>query len=277
MPETTQAEIKPQEVTGGIRHLGSRLRSYFVWTPLVWLYTVILGCVSLLVSLFDPTGERQQKIARLWSQMILWTVGATVEVEGLGRIDISKPQVYVVNHLSAFDIPVLYTHLPFQFRILAKKELFRYPFMGWHLRRSGQIPVVLENPKASVRSLNLAVASIRKGNSLVIFPEGGRSPNGQLQSFMGGAFYAAVKAQVDVVPIVLVGTYEMLKMNSYHIKPGPIQMLVGSPISTAGMSTRDIAKITEQARIMMGDLYYSRCLVPDLRTEQPVTNESTKL
>jgi 1-acyl-sn-glycerol-3-phosphate acyltransferase len=277
MPETTQAEIKPQEVTGGIGHLGSRLRSYFVWTPLVWLYTVVLGCVSLLVSLFDPTGERQQKIARLWSQMILWTVGATVEVEGLDRIDISKPQVYVVNHLSAFDIPVLYTHLPFQFRILAKKELFRYPFMGWHLRRSGQIPVVLENPKASVRSLNLAVASIRKGNSLVIFPEGGRSPNGQLQSFMGGAFYAAVKAQVDVVPIVLVGTYEMLKMNSYHIKPGPIQMLVGSPISTAGMSTRDIAKITEQARIMMGDLYYSRCLVPDLRTEQPVTNESTKL
>jgi 1-acyl-sn-glycerol-3-phosphate acyltransferase len=277
VPETTQAEIKPQEVTGGIRHLGSRLRSYFVWTPLVWLYTVILGCVSLLVSLFDPTGGRQQKIARLWSQMILWTVGATVEVEGLDRIDISKPQVYVVNHLSAFDIPVLYTHLPFQFRILAKKELFRYPFMGWHLRRSGQIPVVLENPKASVRSLNLAVASIRKGNSLVIFPEGGRSPNGQLQSFMGGAFYAAVKAQVDVVPIVLVGTYEMLKMNSYHIKPGPIQMLVGSPISTAGMSTRDIAKITEQARIMMGDLYYSRCLVPDLRTEQPVTNESTKL
>jgi 1-acyl-sn-glycerol-3-phosphate acyltransferase len=277
VPETTQAEIKPQDVTGGIRHLGSRLRSYFVWTPLVWLYTVVLGCVSLLVSLFDPTGERQQKIARLWSQMILWTVGATVEVEGLGRIDISKPQVYVVNHLSAFDIPVLYTHLPFQFRILAKKELFRYPFMGWHLRRSGQIPVVLENPKASVRSLNLAVASIRKGNSLVIFPEGGRSPNGQLQSFMGGAFYAAVKAQVDVVPIVLVGTYEMLKMNSYHIKPGPIQMLVGSPISTAGMSTRDIAKITEQARVVMGDLYYSRCLVPDLRTEQPVTNESTKL
>jgi 1-acyl-sn-glycerol-3-phosphate acyltransferase len=277
VPETTQAEIKPQEVTGGIRHLGSRLRSYFVWTPLVWLYTVVLGCVSLLVSLFDPTGERQQKIARLWSQMILWTVGATVEVEGLGRIDISKPQVYVVNHLSAFDIPVLYTHLPFQFRILAKKELFRYPFMGWHLRRSGQIPVVLENPKASVRSLNLAVASIRKGNSLVIFPEGGRSPNGQLQSFMGGAFYAAVKAQVDVVLIVLVGTYEMLKMNSYHIKPGPIQMLVGSPISTAGMSTRDIAKITEQARVVMGDLYYSRCLVPDLRTEQPVTNESTRL
>lgn len=276
MSETTRVEIKPREVTGGIRHLGSRLRSYFVWTPLVWLYTLVLGCLSLVVSLFDPTGERQQRVARLWSQMILWTVGAKVQVEGLEKIDTSKPQVYVVNHLSAFDIPVLYTHLPFQFRILAKKELFRYPFMGWHLRRSGQIPVVLENPKASVRSLNLAVASIRKGNSLVIFPEGGRSPNGQLQAFMGGAFYAAVKAQVDVVPIVLVGTYEMLKMNSYHIKPGPVQMVVGSPISTVGMSTRDIAKITERARIVMGDLYYSRSLVPDLRGEQPVSNEPAK-
>jgi 1-acyl-sn-glycerol-3-phosphate acyltransferase len=274
--ETTRVEIKPREVTGGIRHLGSRLRSYFVWTPLVWLYTLVLGCVSLVVSLFDPTGERQQRVARLWSQMILWTVGAKVQVEGLEKIDTSKPQVYVVNHLSAFDIPVLYTHLPFQFRILAKKELFRYPFMGWHLRRSGQIPVVLENPKASVRSLNLAVAAIRKGNSLVIFPEGGRSPNGQLQAFMGGAFYAAVKAQVDVVPIVLVGTYEMLKMNSYHIKPGPVQMVVGSPISTVGMSTRDIAKITERARIVMGDLYYSRCLVPDLRGEQPVANQPAR-
>jgi 1-acyl-sn-glycerol-3-phosphate acyltransferase len=274
--ETTRVEIKPREVTGGIRHLGSRLRSYFVWTPLVWLYTLVLGCVSLVVSLFDPTGERQQRVARLWSQMILWTVGAKVQVEGLEKIDTSKPQVYVVNHLSAFDIPVLYTHLPFQFRILAKKELFRYPFMGWHLRRSGQIPVVLENPKASVRSLSLAVAAIRKGNSLVIFPEGGRSPNGQLQAFMGGAFYAAVKAQVDVVPVVLVGTYEMLKMNSYHIKPGPVQMVVGSPISTVGMSTRDIAKITERARIMMGDLYYSRSLVADLRGEQPVSNEPAK-
>jgi 1-acyl-sn-glycerol-3-phosphate acyltransferase len=277
VPETTQADIKPQEVTGGVRHFGSRLRSYFVFDPLIWLYTIVLGCVSLVISLFDPSGERQQSIARLWSRMILGTVGANVQVDGLDRIDTSKPQVYVVNHLSALDIPVLYTYLRFQFRILAKKELFRYPFMGWHLRRSGQIPVVLESPKASVRSLNLAVAAIRKGNSLVIFPEGGRSPDGQLHSFMGGAFYAAVKAQVDVVPIALVGTYEMLKMNSYHIKPGPVQMVVGSPISTVGMSPRDIAKITERARIVIGEIYYSRCVVPDLRGEQPVSNEPMKL
>src|SRR5689334_6310162 len=174
--------------------------------------------------------------------MILWTVGVKVQVEGLEKIDTTKAQVYVVNHLSALDIPVLYANLPFQFRILAKKELFRYPFMGWHLRRSGQIPVVLESPKASVRSLNLAVAAVRSGKSLVIFPEGGRSPDGQLKSFMGGAFYAGVKAQVDIVPIALVGTFEILKMNTWHIQPGPVKMLVGDPIHTTGMSPRDIEK-----------------------------------
>lgn len=272
MAETTETAIKPQEVTGGLRHFGSRLRSYFLFDPLIWIYTIILGFISLLCSFFDSDGHIQHGFARLWSKIILGTIGVHVQVEGLDKIDTSKPQVYVVNHLSALDIPVLYLHLPFQFRILAKKELFRYPFMGWHLRRSGQIPVVLENPKASVRSLNLAVAAIKHGNSLVIFPEGGRSPDGQLHAFMGGAFYAAVKAQVDVVPIALVGTYEILKMNTWHIKPGPVHMLVGQPIHTLGLSTRDIAKITEQGQKAISELYYSRSFVPDLRGEQSVAN-----
>jgi 1-acyl-sn-glycerol-3-phosphate acyltransferase len=275
VPDTAQTEIKPQEVTG-LRHLLSRLRSYFLWDPLIWIYTIILGCISLLASFFDRSGEIQHGFARLWSRIILGTIGAKVQIEGLERIDTSRAQVYVVNHLSALDIPVLYAYLPFQFRILAKKELFSYPFMGWHLRRSGQIPVVLENPKASVRSLNLAVAAIKSGKSLVIFPEGGRSPDGQLKSFMGGAFYAGIKAQVDIVPIALVGTYEMLKMNTWHIRPGPVQMIVGEPIHTAGMSPRDIGKTTQRAREAIAELYYSRCVVPDLREEHSLINESKK-
>jgi 1-acyl-sn-glycerol-3-phosphate acyltransferase len=274
--DTTQTEIKQQEATGGLRHLLSRLRSYFLWDPLIWIYTIILGALSLISSLFDPSGKVQHGFARLWSKVILGTIGAKVEVEGLEQIDTSKAQVYVVNHLSALDIPVLYLHLPFQFRILAKKELFRYPFMGWHLRRSGQIPVVLENPRASVRSLNLAVAALKQGKSLVIFPEGGRSPDGQLHAFMGGAFYAAIKAQVDIVPIALAGTYEILKMNTWHIKPGPTQMLVGAPISTTGRSTRDTEAVTAQAQEAIAELYYSHSVVPDLRGENLVTNEPGK-
>lgn len=276
MPDTTQTEVRTQEATSGLPHLFSRLRSYFIFDPLIWFYTIVLGAISLFCSLFDRSGKIQHEFARLWSRMILWTIGAKVQIEGLDRIDTSRAQIYVVNHLSALDIPVLYAHLPFQFRILAKKELFRYPFMGWHLRRSGQIPVVLENARASMRSLNLAVAAIKNNMALVIFPEGRRSADGHLQPFLGGAFYAAIKAQADVVPMALVGTFEMLKMNTWHIKPGPLHLLVGDPIHTADMSLRDLEKLTDRARGTIGDLYYSRCLVPDLRGANLVDDESKK-
>lgn len=276
MPEATQIEVTQAQELRGLRLWYSRLRSFLVWDPLIWLYTIVLGGLSLLSSFFDKSGSIQHGFAQLWSRTILKTIGAAPQVEGLDKIDTTKPAVYVVNHLSALDIPVLYAYLPFQFRILAKKELFRYPFMGWHLQRSGQIPVVLENPRASVRSLNLAVAALQQGKSLVIFPEGGRSPDGQLHAFMGGAFYAALKAQVDVVPIALVGTFEMLKMNTWHIKLGPLQLVVGKPISTVGMSTRDMEKLKQQAEDVIAGLYYSHSLVPDLRGQNQTREESSQ-
>lgn len=259
-----------------MRNFVSALRSYFILVPLVWLYTVVLGSVSLLCSFFDQDGVIQHKVAHTWARVILKTLRAKVKIEGLDKIDMSRPHVYIANHLSAVDIPVLYGCLPFQFRILAKKELFRYPFMGWHLQRSGQIPVVFDNPRASMRSLNMAVAAIKNKMSLVIFPEGGRSESGQLQPFLGGAFYAAIKAQADIVPIVLVGTYEMLKMNAWHIRPRTLFMLVGEPIPTIGLTVRDMDKLVEKARAAVGDVYYSHCMVPDLRGVNLVTNEPKK-
>ena len=276
MEESTQIRLEPMTKQGGVRHLLSRLRSYFIFDPLIWLYTIVLGTLSLLSSFFDPGGVLQHKFARLWSRMILGTIGTTITVEGLEKIDTSKAHVYVVNHLSALDIPVLYVSLPFQFRILAKRELFRYPFMGWHLRRSGQIPVVLDNPKASIRSLQLAVAAVKKNMSLLVFPEGGRSEDGQLQAFMGGAFFAAIKAQTDVVPMAIVGTYETLKMNTWHIKPQPVKLLVGEPIATAGLTTRDTDVLAARARAVIAGLYYSHSPLPDLRDKHLQEQESTK-
>ena len=248
MAQTVEVQIESSEESSGVRFWLSRLRSYFIWDPLIWLYTIVLGLLSLLSSLFDSSGRIQHGFARLWSRWILGTIGLPVSVEGLERIDTAKSHVYVVNHLSALDIPVLYLHLPFQFRILAKRELFRYPFMGWHLRRSGQIPVDLENPKKSIRSLHRAVDAIKNNMSLVVFPEGGRSENGQLQPFMGGAFFAAIRAQADVVPMAMIGTYEVLKMNTWHIKPRPIRLLVGEPMATTGLTVRDTPAVTARAR-----------------------------
>ncbi|HVP43669.1 MAG TPA: lysophospholipid acyltransferase family protein [Terriglobales bacterium] len=243
----------------------SWVRGIFLFNPLIYTYTIVLGTLSLISSLFDRSGRIQHGFARLWSWLILKTIMSPVRVTGLDRIDTSRPAVYASNHISALDIPVLYVHLPFQFRIMAKKELFRYPFMGWHLKRSGQVPIERENAIASIRALNRASESLKAGMPLVVFPEGGRSATGQVQPFMPGAFYVAIKAQRDVVPIALVGTYELLPMNTYHIKPRTLEMVVGEPISTAGYTTKQMNQLAAKVQKAVEGLYYARSEVHDPR------------
>ena len=245
-----------------MRHLLSRLRGYFIFNPLIWLYTVVLGTASLISSLFDRDGKIQHGFARLWSWLIMKTILSPFTVSGLDKIDTTKPHLYAVNHLSAMDIPALYVGLPFQFHIMAKKSLFHYPFLGWHLRRSGQIPVDAESALASMRSLNRAAESLKSGMPLVIFPEGGRSPNGHLQPFMPGGFYVAIKAGIDIVPMALIGTFDLLPMNTFHIKPRPLELLVGEPISAKGYSSRQVDQLSGVVYKAMEDLYYSKAERP---------------
>ena len=252
----------------------SSLRSYLIFDPLVFVYTGILGSLSLLSSLFDPSGRVQHAFARLWAWMILKSCFARVSTTGLERIDTSKPHLYAANHISAIDIPVLYTELPFQFRIIAKQELFRYPFLGWHLRRSRQIPVDSTSAASSMRSLNRAAETLRGGMPMVVFPEGGRSENGQVQPFLPGAFYVAIKTQVEIIPIAIVGTFEMLPIDSFHIRPRRLKMLVGDPIPTSGYTTRDMDKLAAIVQKAVEDLYYAHAEVTDPRGPAAVTPAS---
>lgn len=240
---------------------GSRLRSYLVFDPLIWMYTVVLGLVSLPTSLFSDSGRIQHDFARFWSWLIIKTILSPVKVTGLEKIDSRKPHVYAVNHASALDIPVLYVYLPFQFRIAFKKELLKYPIVGWHLRRSGQVCIDQQNKAAAVRSVRAALKSLEAGMPLVIFPEGGRTPDGQIKPFMPGAFFLAIKAQVDIVPVALVGTYELLPMNTYHIKCRPLEMRVGEPISTSGLTLKDMDLLSARVQRAMEELYYSKPMV----------------
>jgi 1-acyl-sn-glycerol-3-phosphate acyltransferase len=237
------------ERTPVLRHgWPSRLRSYFILAPLIWLYTIVLGTISLVFSLFDRKGSIQHKFARLWSWLVMKTILSPVKVTGMEAFDNTKPKVYAVTHASALDIPILYTHLPFQFRIVFKSELLAYPFVGWHLKRSGQVCINQQNPAASIGAVKSALRSLRKGMPLVIFPEGGRTPDGQIQPFLPGAFFLAIKAQADIVPIALVDTFALLPMNTYHIKCQPLEMRAGTPISTAGLTVRDTEAVSDQVK-----------------------------
>jgi 1-acyl-sn-glycerol-3-phosphate acyltransferase len=235
----------------------SRLRSYLILDPLIWAYTLVLGILALPGGLFDRNGRRLHWFSRTWSWLIMKTIVSPVEVTGLDKIDTSKPHVYAVNHASAMDIPVLYVYLPFQFRIVFKKELLAYPVVGWQLKRSGQVCIDQQKPTNSIAAIRSAVKSLKAGMPLVIYPEGGRTPDGEIKPFLPGAFFLAIKAQVDIVPVALVGTFELLPMNTYHIKCRPLEMRVGEPISTAGLTMRDLEAVSEKVRKALEELYYA--------------------
>ena len=265
-PEKQEAELRPPENRATAvptwpetrpepqpkPHHGwpSRLRSYFILTPLIWFYTIVLATISLTCSLFERDGRLQHNLARFWSWLIMKTILSPVRVTGAGKntFDNSKPRVYAVTHASALDIPVLYINLPFQFRIIFKSELLSYPFIGWHLKRSGQVCINQQNPAASIGAVKSALRSLRKGMPLVIFPEGGRTQDGEVQPFLPGAFFLAIKAQAEIVPIALVGTFGLLPMNTYHIKCQPLEMRVGAPISTAGLTVRDTEEVSAKVK-----------------------------
>jgi 1-acyl-sn-glycerol-3-phosphate acyltransferase len=247
----------PHAIPGMTHGWLSRLRSYFILNTLIWFYTLAMGVIALPGGMFDRTGRRLHWFSRTWSWLIMKTILSPVKVTGLDKIDLSKPHVYAVNHASALDIPVLYVNLPFQFRIVFKKELLAYPIVGWQLRRSGQVCIDQQKPTNSIAAIRSAVKSLKAGMPLVIFPEGGRTPDGDIKPFLPGAFFLAIKAQVDIVPVALVGTYELLPMNTYHIKCRPLEMRVGEPISTAGMTMRDLEAASVKVRQEMEKLYYA--------------------
>jgi 1-acyl-sn-glycerol-3-phosphate acyltransferase len=215
--------------------------------PGILFSTIVMGTLSLLVAFWDTHGDVQLRVARWWARMLLWFGGARVTVEGLERLDPHASYVVCPNHVSYMDTPVLLTHIPVNFRFLAKKELFSIPFIGGHLKRAGNICVPLDDPRGSVKVLTEAGKAMRERRlSMLVFPEGGRSETGVMQEFKDGAAYLAIKAQVPMVPVVLVGIRDVLPMHSHFLRPGKVRLLIGEPIPTNGCHTRDRGELTER-------------------------------
>ena len=231
------------------------LWSWFVVDPLFILSTIVCGCVSFVAMMFDRSGTTALRIGRVWSRSLLWFAGAKVTVAGLEKIDPNKNYVFCPNHLSYMDTPVILTHIRLPFRFLAKEELFRIPFMGTHLKQAGHVPVPLEDPRGALKTLARAAGMVQeKSLSLLVFPEGGRSESGALQEFKDGAAYLAIKAQVPVVPMALIGTREVLPMNSQVFHRGPVLLRIGEPIPTAGLTIRDRETITRAIRTQIEEM-----------------------
>src|SRR3569833_3467254 len=172
-----------------------RLRGLLFADPAIILATIFFGTISLIVSFFDSTGAIQIRVARVWARTLLAVSGVRVRVEGLEHIDPSDSNVFISNHASYMDTPAVLAHIPVQFRFLAKRGLFQIPLLGTHLSRAGHIPVPREDPRASVKTMQVAAETIQQKNiSLLIFPEGGRSHDGVLRPGGGGGAGGAGRA-----------------------------------------------------------------------------------
>lgn len=224
----------------------SFVRSLLFSTPLICLLTIVMGTISMVASIFDRAGKSQHHLARIWGKMLLAVSFIRVRAEGLEKLDPQGAYVFVANHASYMDIPALLSELRQQFRFFAKKGLYQIPFLGTHLRRAGHLPVDRSSARASLKSMTEGAHIIaQRGISVLLFPEGGRAPEG-LREFKEGAAYIAIKAGVPIVPIAIVGMRELLPMGSIHIRSGGVTVRVGDPISTKGLKIGDRVELTQR-------------------------------
>ena len=240
----------------------ARLSSNLVRIPLFFLSTAAFGSISLAASLAEKDGRFQHKIARCWARTCLRISGAAITV--IGRENVVPVAVYASNHTSFMDTPLVFASLLFQFRILAKQKLWRWPFIGWHLHRSGQIPVDEENKNGVITGLNRAIRALKDGMPLFIFPEGGRTADGTLQPFLKGPAFIAIRARVPLVPIALIGTYELLPPNTHHFRPRPVKLVIGTPIDSSAYSIRQAEELTLRLRSEILELYLAHADSTDL-------------
>jgi 1-acyl-sn-glycerol-3-phosphate acyltransferase len=237
--------------------LANRLLSFCFQAPGFFSSTAFFGSLSLAASLFDKDGKVQHRIAQAWGRASVVISGCPVTVLGGENLRKHPVAVYACNHLSYMDTPVIFASMPFQFRIVARHDLWKMPFIGWHLRRSGQVPVNVDNPRASISSLGGAVKTLKSGMPLFIFPEGGRTESGHPNTFLNGPAFMAIRSQVPIVPMALVGTHELLPIHTAQFYPVPITLAVGEPIETAGYSMRQVDEVTARLSDEICRLYYA--------------------
>jgi 1-acyl-sn-glycerol-3-phosphate acyltransferase len=235
---------------------GLRWLTYLLLLPLIALSTSFFGCISLVCGLWDKSGRQQHAIARIWARSLLLISLSPVELIGAENLRLHPVAVYASNHLSYYDTPVLFAKLPFQFRIFAKQSLWSAPFIGWYLNRSGQVPIDLNSGRSAIAGLLRGVKTLQAGMPLLLFPEGGRAEHGKMTPFQSGAAFMAIKAQVPLVPIALIGTYELLPIHTYHLTPRPLKVVAGAPLSTSGLTTRDAEVLTQQLFAAISALYF---------------------
>jgi len=228
-------------------------RTVFFLIPAITVYTIVLGAVSIASSLFDRRGYTAHRCARAWSWLILKTTGVRVTVEGLERVTPGTTYIFMSNHQSIYDTPVVFSSLPFQLRIIAKESLAKFPVLGWHLRRGRHLFVDRKHPdRAGI--LRRWRALVSEGLSLIIYAEGTRSPDGRVARFKAGSFLLAIEAQLPVVPVAVIGTRAVMPKGRLRTEPADVRLVIHDPIQPPAIdapTTADAKALADRAHAIV--------------------------
>ena len=224
-----------------------KIRTPFLILAIV-LITIVLGSVVIILAFFSHSGNKAHLIARFWGKFILFVSGIKVKVKGVAKVDPTKPYVFMANHQGNFDIPVLLGCLPFQFRWLAKAELFRIPIFGRAMRGCGYISIDRFNQVSAFDSLARAAEKIRNGENVMIFPEGTRSLDGKIRPFKKGGFVLTVDAGVPIIPVIIHGTYAIMPKKRLLVRPGPVLLEILDPVETSAYTRESKDVLMEKIR-----------------------------
>ena len=218
------------------------------------LYTLVIGTISMGLSILVPGGSTLRPLARLWAWLVLRTCRVHCRVVYHPHLDPARPSVYVANHQSQFDIPALILAMKSDFRMVSKRELLYIPVFGWALWLAGFVFIDRTDRAKAIRSLDRTARMFRKGTSVVVFAEGTRSPDGRLLPFKTGGFILALQAGVPVIPVSIRGGHEVLPKGSLHIQPGVIDVEFGEPVpaSSYSLETKDDLIAMVRDRIIAG-------------------------
>src|SRR5438270_2679136 len=220
-----------------------------IWTVIVAI-AVTIPCATtvMVIAMLSSASPWIDPVIRLWARLVLWGAGIEIRREGIETIDRAKRYILIANHHSYFDIPCIFAAIPQPIRFMAKKSLFSIPIFGWAIGRAGFIPIDRKNRRTAVKPFDLAVERIRKGNTIVIFPEEGRSREVAMRPFQRGAFLLAIRSELPILPLAIDGTYEVFRVGAKRITPGVVTIRVGTEIETAGVSVRAKGTLLEQSR-----------------------------
>lgn len=222
-----------------------------LWVPVL---TVVCGSASCFFSVWDKAGSLAHLVGRFWGRMILVAAGVRVRVQGAEHVSPSGSVVFMANHQSMFDIPVLFAHLPQDFRWLAKKELFTIPLFGYSMGKVGHISIDRSDRKSAHGSLLEASRKIAAGTSVVVFPEGSRSPGGEIMPFKPGGFHLAFRSGRPIIPVIISGTRKVMRKGSLRITPAQVTVSFCPPVDVHAYGGDKKALLESVYAIMKGEL-----------------------